>query len=81
MTDLTINFACESRDEFRASKIENWMVVGRGYFSHDSSHSKNVATAHRVDCCLFYSLDLQQTITLSEENLNIFGEVCACLFL
>ena len=31
-TDLTINFACESRDEFRACTIENWTVVGRGYF-------------------------------------------------
>ena len=24
------------------------MVVGRGYFSHNSSHSKNVASARRV---------------------------------
>ena len=58
-----------------------WSVVGRGYFSHASSHSENVASAHRVDCWLFYSLDLQQTLTLSKENLNIFGEDCACLCL
>ena len=25
-----------------------WTVVGRGYFLHDSSHSKNVASARRV---------------------------------
>ena len=25
-----------------------WMVVGRGYFSHDSLHGKNVASARRV---------------------------------
>ena len=42
-TDLTINFACESRDEFRACTIQNWTVVGRGYFLNDSSHSENVA--------------------------------------
>ena len=27
---------------------ENWMVVGRGYFSHKGSHSENVASAPRV---------------------------------
>ena len=47
-TDLTINFAWELRDEFRACTIENWTVVGRGYFSHASSHSENVASAGRV---------------------------------
>ena len=40
-----------------------WMD-GKGYFLHASSHSKNVASARRVDCWLFYSLDLQQTLTL-----------------
>ena len=34
--------------EFRAYTIENWTVVGRGYFSHASSHSENVASARRV---------------------------------
>ena len=48
MTDLTINFACELRDEFHPCTIENRMVVGRGYFSHDTSHSENVASARRV---------------------------------
>ena len=52
MTDLTINVACESvaksRDEFRACKIETWTAVGRGFFSHDSSHSENVTAARRV---------------------------------
>ena len=48
MIDLKINFACESRDEFCTCTIENWMVVGKGYFSHDSSHSENVASAHGV---------------------------------
>ena len=47
-TDLTINFACKWCDEFHACTIENWTVVGRGYFSHTSSHSKNVASACRV---------------------------------
>ena len=47
-TDLTIKFACKWRDEFHTCTIENWTVVGRGYFSHTSSHSKNVASAHRV---------------------------------
>ena len=47
-TDLTINFACQMRDEFCARTIENWMVVSRGYFSHASSHSENVASARRV---------------------------------
>ena len=42
-TDLTINFACESCDEFRACTIQNWTVVGRGYFLNDSSHSENLA--------------------------------------
>ena len=46
--NLTINFACESRDEFRACTVENWTVVGRGYFSHARSHSENVASARRV---------------------------------
>ena len=32
----------ESSDEFLACTIENWMVVSRGYFSQDSSHSENV---------------------------------------
>ena len=50
-TGLTINFACESRDKFRACMIENWTVVGRGYFSHSSSQSENVASACRV---MFY---------------------------
>ena len=48
MTDMTITFACESRDEFRACTIENWTVVGRGYFSHASSHSENEASALKV---------------------------------
>ena len=48
MTDLKINFACELRDEFRTCTIENWTVVGRGYFSRDSSHSENVASARGV---------------------------------
>ena len=43
-----INFACESHDEFPACTIENWTVVGRGYFLHSSSHSENVASACRV---------------------------------
>ena len=47
-TDPMINFACESHGEFRTCTIENWMVVSRGYFSHDSSHSKNIASACRV---------------------------------
>ena len=47
-TDRTINFACKWRDEFHACTIENWTVVGRGYFSHTSLHSKNVASACRV---------------------------------
>ena len=42
-TDLTIDFACESCDEFRACTIQNWTVVGRGYFLNDSSYSENVA--------------------------------------
>ena len=25
-----------------------WTVIGKGYFSHDRSHSRNVASAHRV---------------------------------
>ena len=50
-TGLTINFACESRDKFRACMIENWTVVGRGYFSHSSSQSENVVSACRV---MFY---------------------------
>ena len=29
--------------------IENWTVVGRGYFLHNSSHSRNVASACRVN--------------------------------
>ena len=29
--------------------IENWTVVGRGYFLHNSSHSQNVASACRVN--------------------------------
>ena len=40
--------ACESRDEFCACTIENWTVVGRGYFSHTSSYRENVASARRV---------------------------------
>ena len=36
------------RDEFRTCTIENWTVVGRGYFSHASSHSETVASALRV---------------------------------
>ena len=48
MTDLTINFACESRDEFRAFTIENWTLVDRGYFLHNTSHSENVASARGV---------------------------------
>ena len=28
--------------------IENWTVVGRGYFSYDSSHSENEASAFGV---------------------------------
>ena len=48
MTDLTVNFACELRDEFCACTIENWMVVGKDYILHASSHSKNVASACRV---------------------------------
>ena len=28
--------------------MENWTVVGRGYFLHNSSHSQNVASACRV---------------------------------
>ena len=55
MADLTINFACESRNEFCTCTIENWMVVGRGYFSHASSHSENVASAHRELHCTMYS--------------------------
>ena len=45
MTDLTINFACESRDEFRAFTIENWTLVDRGYFLHNTSHREIVASA------------------------------------
>jgi len=48
MTDLTIDFACESSDEFCGCTIENSTVVGRGYFSHASSHSENVASARRA---------------------------------
>ena len=48
MTDLTINFACESRDEFRAFAIENWTLVDRSYFLHNTSHSENVASARGV---------------------------------
>ena len=33
-----------------------WTVVGRGYFSHDSSRRKNVASARRVQWCLPESL-------------------------
>ena len=47
MTDLTINFACESRDEFCAFTIENWTLVDRGYFLDNTSHSENVASARR----------------------------------
>ena len=47
-TDLTINFACESHYEFCACMMANWTVVGKGYFSQDSSHSENVASARRV---------------------------------
>lgn len=47
-TGLMINFACESHDEFPACMIENWTVVGRGYFLHPSSRSENVASACRV---------------------------------
>ena len=36
------------RDEFRTCTIENGTVVGRGYFSHASSHSETVASALRV---------------------------------
>ena len=46
--NLTINFACKSREECRTCAIENWMVVSRGYFLHASSHSENVASARRV---------------------------------
>ena len=55
---------------------------GKGYFLHASSHSENVASARRVDCCLFYSLDLQQTLTLSKENLKTFlgTSVHACSY-
>ena len=42
------NFACESRDKFCACMIENWTIVGAGYFSHAPSHSENVASARRV---------------------------------
>ena len=48
-TDLTINFPYKSCDEFCACTIENWTVVGRGYFSHASSNSENVASARRVE--------------------------------
>ena len=41
-------FACESGDKIRACTIEHWTVVGRGYLSHDSSQSENVASARRV---------------------------------
>ena len=34
--------------KFSARMIENWTVVNRGYFWHTSSHSKNVASARRV---------------------------------
>ena len=49
-TNLKVNFACEWRDEFCACTIENWTVVGRGYFSQSqaSSHSENVASVRRV---------------------------------
>ena len=38
MTNLIIISACEWRDEFHACTIENWPVVSRGYFLHNSSH-------------------------------------------
>ena len=31
------------------------MVVGRGYFSHDSSHGENVASARRVGQPMLYN--------------------------
>ena len=36
------------------------MVVSRGYFSHDSSHSKKLASAHRVELMLQVKLNLGQ---------------------
>ena len=45
---MPINFACESRDKFCACMIENWTIVGIGYFSHAASDSENVASARRV---------------------------------
>ena len=43
-----LSLLANRRDEFRARRIENWTVVGRGYFSHASSHSETVASALRV---------------------------------
>ena len=36
-TNLTINFACESCEEFRACMIGNWTVVCRRYFLHGNT--------------------------------------------
>ena len=55
MTDVTITFACESRDEFRMCRIENGTLFGRGYFWHDSSQRK-IAPARRVQMDLTRSL-------------------------
>ena len=66
---------------FKFIRPDFWMD-GKGYFLHASSHSENVASARRLDCCLFYSLDLQQTLTLSKQNLKTFlgKSVHACSY-
>ena len=67
-TEVTINFACEWRDKFRAWTIENWTVVNRGYFSHDSSHSENVASARRVFVTSITTDKTQQCILQNAEE-------------
>ena len=40
-----------------------WAVVGRGYFSHDSSHRGNVASARRVEVAL---------VVWGKKNINMY---------
>ena len=55
-TNLKINFAHESCEEFRACTIGNWTVVCRRYFSHS-----NTAVERRLELALPWS----QTFSLS----------------
>ena len=41
------------------------MVVGRGYFSQDSSHSENVASARRVASDCFFKQETNWMICLT----------------